>query len=418
LIPKDDHIWIFGAWDGQKYSDNPKWLYEYVNTRLPDVRAIWLSKNKAVIEKLKQGGLEAYYTYSLKGYRHSARAKIGVVCIGIEDINRFVLPPVLINTWHGTPIKKVGKEVELFRAKTENTSTKALTDSIRMIWFKLLPFFDPPSKDKRYSLYIAGSRIEADLLRKSFGNINVKVTGLPRNDVLCGTFDIAIAEKSNTKHVLYLPTHRFEGKQRIMPRIADGIEKVECVLGEVNAKLVIKLHAFNQYEADALSEVVYGLHNIAILPDNETLGDIYPLLKSADILITDYSSVYVDYLVTEKPIIFFPFGLDQYLSKERAFNFYYMSMTPGPKCWDWESVALWIKRFCEDPSLYLEERVRLKSFFHAFDDGRNCERVVEAIEEIQAEKRMGDVSAVYHAADCGNLVRPRRCREIWKPMHK
>jgi len=205
---------------------------------------------------------------------------------------------------------------------------------------------------------------------------------------------------------------------QIVPHIVDGIEKVVDMLTEVDAEMIIKLHTFHEYEIQDLARAINGLQNITVLVDDETLGDVYPILRSADILITDYSSVYVDYLLTGRPIIFFPFDLDEYMSKERTFNFEYMSITPGPKCWDWESVALWIKRFCEDPSLYLEERLRLKSLFHAFDDGRNCERVVEAIDEIQAEKRMGDVPAVYHAADCGNLVRPRRCREIWKPMHK
>lgn len=417
LVPKDDHIWIFGAWMGEKYSDNPKWLYEYVNSNVSKVRAIWLSKDRAIIERLRQRGLEAYHMYSLKGYWFSARAKVGIVCVGTEEINRFVKPPMLINTWHGTPIKKVGKELLMFRAGGENTLMRGFTNSLRRFWHKLLPYSDFTSEEKRYSLYTAGSKIEADLLRKSFGNINVKVTGQPRNDVLCRSFDIPTVRKSDTKQVLYLPTHRFEGKQRIVPRIVEGIEKVDSVLREANAEMIIKLHFYHGYEIEDLLAALKGLSSIKVLFDVETL-DIYPLLRMTDILITDYSSVYVDYLLTGRPIIFFPFDLDEYMSKERTFNFEYMSITPGPKCWDWESVALWIKRFCEDPSLYLEERLRLKSLFHAFDDGRNCERVVGAIKELLSEKNMCDAHDVYYTATSRNQAESHRCQQSGKPKQK
>jgi len=70
------------------------------------------------------------------------------------------------------------------------------------------------------------------------------------------------------------------------------------------------------------------------------------------------------------------------MAREMFCNFDYMSITPGPKCWDWHGVALWIKRFCEDSIPYLEERLKLKKLFHEFDDGHNSERVDAAIKEL------------------------------------
>ena len=70
------------------------------------------------------------------------------------------------------------------------------------------------------------------------------------------------------------------------------------------------------------------------------------------------------------------------MAREMFCNFDYMSITPGPKCWDWHGVALWIKRFCEDSTPYLEERLKLKKLFHEFDDGHNSERVDAAIKEL------------------------------------
>ena len=59
--------------------------------------------------------------------------------------------------------------------------------------------------------------------------------------------------------------------------------------------------------------------------------DPYPLLKLIDVLITDYSSIYFDFMLTNKPIIFFPYDLEEYLMKSREMYFDYEEFTPGNK---------------------------------------------------------------------------------------
>ena len=60
---KNNKIWVFGAIRGQKYMDNAKYLFEYIN-QSTDIDAIWISKNKALIKKLKDKGFNAFYAYS------------------------------------------------------------------------------------------------------------------------------------------------------------------------------------------------------------------------------------------------------------------------------------------------------------------------------------------------------------------
>lgn len=289
VVPKSDNIWIFGAWDGRKYSDNPKWLNEYVRTQIPEVRPVWLSKSKVVVETLRKKGIEAYQTYSLYGYWFSARAKVGIVCVGFGDINRFVVPPLLINTWHGTPVKKVGEQVHAYRAQVQTSWVGAFAYQIRTVahsllntWFEILPFSSGYRglQEKRFSFFTANSAVEAELLKKSFGNIEVKVTGQPRNDVLSGSFKLPSARENGKRRILYLPTHRFSGRVQIVPHIVDGIEKVVDMLTEVDAEMIIKLHTFHEYEIQDLARAINGLQNITVLVDDETLGDVYPILRS------------------------------------------------------------------------------------------------------------------------------------------
>ena len=61
-----------------------------------------------------------------------------------------------------------------------------------------------------------------------------------------------------------------------------------------------------------------------------------------DLLITDYSSIFFDFLLLDRPIVFFPYDLEQYLSQDRAMYFDYEIMTPGPKCRTYDELELQI----------------------------------------------------------------------------
>jgi len=368
LVPKSKYLWVFGAWFGDRYSDNPKWLFEYVSASVPNIRAIWLSRDKRLVRSLRERGIESYYSYSIKGYWYSARALVGIVCQGLTDINRFVTPPFLVNTWHGTPIKKVLKD---------DKGARYAKSKIQ----KLLPFFENLN---RYQLVTAESEIEAEILKRSFSSAVVEVSGQPRNDVLvkCETFDDSTQEQEGSyapKRILYLPTHRMEGKSRTFSQLAAEFANLDPLLRHLNALLLIKLHYCHQDEAKELAQKLSGSKNVRVLLDEELGGDVYPLLASCDILITDYSSVYVDFLLTERPIIFYCFDLQTYMAVDRGFNFDYNEVTPGPKCFNLDEVADWIQRFLEDDSPYKRERKELKDKFHRWHDGLNSKRVSETI---------------------------------------
>lgn len=55
-------------------------------------------------------------------------------------------------------------------------------------------------------------------------------------------------------------------------------------------------------------------------------------MAQCDLLITDYSSIYLDYLLLDRPIVFFAYDLEHYVERDRALYFTYESMTPGARC--------------------------------------------------------------------------------------
>ena len=70
LLPKNKNVWIFGSWFGEKYADNSKALFEFVNKHDKEILAVWLTQSKTVFRDLNQKGLNVYYTYSLFGLLH------------------------------------------------------------------------------------------------------------------------------------------------------------------------------------------------------------------------------------------------------------------------------------------------------------------------------------------------------------
>jgi len=107
--------------------------------------------------------------------------------------------------------------------------------------------------------------------------------------------------------------------------------------------------------------------------------DVAEVLANTDILITDYSSVFFDYLLTDNPIIFAPFDYEKYLTKDRELYYDYDEVTPGPKCKNWAEVLEWVFKFKDNSELYKDERKKVKDRFHKYHDNKSCDRVYKEI---------------------------------------
>jgi len=362
LVPKDENIWIFGAWFGEKYADNSKYLFEYVNQNHPEIRAIWFTTNKETEELIRVKGYEAYKTYSFKGYFYSSRSNYSFISVGAGDVNFFVPAKYIINLWHGCPLKKIGFDDKI---------TANYKHSLLKLFFKSIFGFSKQAMN--HSKIFASSETEAKKLSTAFNKRikNIIVTGLPRNDVF---INAQKGYKENLFRAIYMPTHRNEGELNIGKLFLDDIEMINEKLRFSNIELHIKLHFYHMKQMN-----IKNYSNIKALDDNNIQQDIYSVMPQYDILITDYSSIFFDYLLTDKPIVFAPFDFEEYLKKDRELYYDYDEVTPGPKCKSWDEVLDWIVKFKENPELYKKERETVKNRFHNYQDGKSCERVYEEI---------------------------------------
>lgn len=312
MIPRNKKIWLFGVAVGQRYADNSRALFEWIhNNNISDIQAIWITKNKKIKEEVVKKGFPCYLAYEPKGIYYTVLGYVYIYCSTTSDINHWTSYGAFkVNLWHGTPIKKIGFDNEM---ESDRDFKIKKSKGLKRFFYRLIypGFFEKPDLFCTASDYISERIQKAWRLKKHV----MTVTGYPRNDILFtptllegGSLPIKIINnffKENKTIITYLPTYR----ERTNKQFDIDWEKLQSLLIKHNAIFVIKLHPFDKTTID-----VSQYDNIVFL--NSAI-DIYPLLAISDGLLTDYSSVVFDFMILDRPIIFYAFDLDEYISKDR-----------------------------------------------------------------------------------------------------
>ncbi len=368
-VKKNNNIWVFGSWSGERYLDNSRYLFEYVNKNHKEIKAIWVTSNWSVIKELRSKNLECHYKYSFKAIYYAIFAKVSVF-VQTNYLNCLMFMnnknTLLIQLWHGAPIKKIGNDDKLY-------SNKARITLFKKIMFQILSNIFPYIANEKYNLFIACSSNDQQIYQSAFNVENIKITGFPRNDNLFNNgFN---KEGPQYKKIIYLPTFRGGAGSQIDLFFEYGFNTNKWIkyLENNNIILYVKMHPFN-LPKEEVKNVLTKSKNIIFLEDE----DVSEFLPSMDILITDYSSVYIDYLLTNKPLIFAPFDFEEYLCNDREFYYNYEEVTPGPKCMNWDDVLGWVDKY-NNSELFSIDRKLLQDSFHKYTDSGSSERVYNEI---------------------------------------
>lgn len=374
LLPRNKDIWIFGAWAGNRYSDNTRAFFTYIIKNKPEITAIWLSRNNEVADRLRKEGLQCYRINSIKGIYYSLRARYVFVCLGKRDVNPFFINGAIsVQFWHGVPMKKICNDDKFSHI------TPFKGEIVRL----LFPFV----YEFNYNYYISTADIFNPLVKSAFRASDEQVisSGYPRNDIYFRNvkelpFIANLKEEYNKpKIVAYLPTHRGALVEDVdyFKKFGFNYEKFNEYLTEKNHLFIYKNHfvVHSQLEDEVSSQ------NRIIQISNDDIDDNLNLfLKSVDILITDYSGVYFDFLLTERPIIFAAFDLQEYISNNRELYFDYNEIACGPIAENWDEVLDAIEELTSSDQ-YSKSRHQYCTLFNKYLDSKNCERVYRALIE-------------------------------------
>lgn len=351
LFPRSRKIYIFGAWLGEQYADNPKYLFLEAQ-KDPEIRPVWITKSRTVCHKVRALGYEAYEFDSLRGIWMQLRAKYVVMCNGISDVNHgFMGRAVFLNLWHGVPLKKVGYDD--YKVKNWDSRGQKIRRAIQQI---------PLGKEYVVATSDAYSKIYESAFRRPESHIIT--LGQPRNDAFYdveGMFPMEHKLKKAAKGkkiILYTPTHRKEGEIPFPLMEQFDFEKLNQWCVENETVFVIKRHFYHQKETVDVSKY----SNITDITGKSM--DIQELLMDTDILVTDYSSTYIDYLLLDRPIVFYNFDYQDYLNTDREMYYDYEEVTPGYKAENFDQLMDEFERLIQGEDYFKEERERVCNFFY------------------------------------------------------
>lgn len=310
----------------------------------PDVTCVMLHSLRGIWSYLRAN--EVFFTHGLLGSGKPPRDK------------------VVVNLWHGMPIKRIGTAL---------------------------------GSDPVYSTYaLATSQMYAEIIAQCFGipQEDVLVVGLPRNDRM-----IAASQEREHNAIprgVWLPTFRTgdavsdDGNEHYNPfQLPNATEsRIDAMLQQLGIECWLKPHPLSRqymtYSGTAL-QIVDPAANDSI--------SLYQRLGRSDFLITDFSSVWIDYLLLDKPIVFCVSDMKEYVATRGTFLSRLGFDLPGPMATTVDELRDALADIAQGRDSHAAARAKVRDACHLYCDGKSTERLLAELEKRSAEMKPGQVIA-------------------------
>jgi len=372
VTPKHDNWWAFPvcAYD-HSFASNERAVFETVRYD-PGIKKIILTRSRHVA--LDGENVEIYPLKSPEGQQALLRSR--VIFIKHTPTSNVIYPisgehHYFINLWHGIPLKRIGY------ASRDTAQTRGLL--VR--------------EHEKLTATISSSKIDTMAMAAGFypqSYNDIWMTGLPRHDFITREFDCLptdlqeeqrhIQNILNGRHlILFCPTFR-NGENNTGYTLTDNEKnRLQKWLIDNNAALGIREHMADRHKA--YSQQIQGDNIIDI--SSLRCSNIEILYRVSSCLITDYSSCFIDYMLTGKHEISLAYDLDSYENDERG-TFYDLDFSfPGDICQNFENVIDALDRAASrdflngDPNYAWKKRL-----FFEFSDDENSNRVVTKVKQL------------------------------------
>jgi CDP-glycerol glycerophosphotransferase len=367
LLNQDKDLWVIGSGKGFLFSDNSKFFFQYVHNYEQQVRIFWISQNKELVKELRSKGYRAEYNFSFRGLITVLKARVYIFSTLRSDI-LFYFPvkhKIIVNLFHAMPIKKIIYDYDgLDLPKTPVVSS---------LWNKLVVGFIW----ENIQINIATSKFFEEILKGAYRNENVISTGMPRCDIFFEKKDpeiIKVINPDNKFIITYLPTHRRFGKGNPNPVPFIENQMANRYFRNNNIQIVFKMH----YNMASDNEMHLNENLIDVTNENV---DTQELMKISDILISDYSSVIIDYLLLDRPQILYFY--DDYKNKDTGLyiDVEKQENAPGKIAFNEDELFAEIKELFEGRDKFQKIRKDFKDKYFTYKDGNSSKRIVAEIND-------------------------------------
>ncbi|MGE5340971.1 MAG: CDP-glycerol glycerophosphotransferase family protein [Candidatus Omnitrophota bacterium] len=389
LWVKRENIHLFFGEHGGTFIGNNKYYYLYLKEQYlkeqRNSRIYWVAENKTIIDALKSSGIDvldfndtnvtdylfkaSYFYFDNMTWQRKYpwlrffKAKMIHMShgVGLKLTERMLIPEAFMNS--------------LTPSETRQLDSKIFKNDLLI------------STSDFYARNVSSPAYSTPLDR-------IICSGYPKNDIFYRErqgetifTDVEIIDnidalkKENYKIIVYAPTFRDMDSSFMY---ADSIDDTHLNRYLVEHKLILVIKGHTSINTNKIKTKRFFQKEPLVVEDNiwiyQNDRDGYPLLKRADLLITDYSSIYMDFLHARKPVVFFVYDYDDYITHHRDIQFDYETMTPGPKAKNYNELIRWISHFLVDGKDGFEsERKRIFDLAFTHHDGESSARIEQAI---------------------------------------
>ncbi len=352
--PLKSDIAFFDSWHG-KYSDNPRAISEELTRRDAPLRQVWAGDSSM------QEFPSEVTIVKREGWKHLeylGQARYIVTSNGLPSYFRKKPGCIYVQTWHGTPLKRIAFDVANPTFKGSKRYFRTLQREVAY-----------------WDFLISQNSFSTRTLKQAFRyQGRVLETGYPRNDLLSapGRDDTRrrlrqkLGINTDTRAILYAPTWRDDASFSL------ELDLVE-IANSLGDDWVLLLRAHQLVAGTVTPQGHPRVHNVS------DYADIRELYLAADVLITDYSSVMFDFAVTRKPMLFFTYDIDRYRDDLRGFYFDLEPLAPGPITSSTREVIDVLQDLDDISASYADAYGRFVTRFCPLDDGRASARVVDTV---------------------------------------
>lgn len=375
VIPIQRKMILFISYHGRGYLCNPKAIHEYMSQceSYRDYQFIWALKKGHDVE-IPNAKVIRYN--SLQFFYYLGRSKYWIFNCKMPEYLKKKKNQIYLQTWHGTPLKRLAHDIDIGPSSTfyrSQVSKDQMTKSYDI-------------DRKKYDYFLSPGAYATEKFISSFQLTPNQIleVGYPRNDFLTNvTYEKInqIKKKYNLpqdkKIILYAPTWRdnsFNSKGYTYEVQVD-FEYWKSKLYP-NYVVLFKPHylIINQYESQGLNDFLY------LMKEDIDINELYVI---SDVLITDYSSVFFDFAILRRPILFYMYDLEEYKENIRGFYLDISTDLPGEVITEEDEL---IHRL-ENLEIYFHQYIdKLNSFnqvYNSYQDGMCSKKVVEAVIDLK-----------------------------------
>jgi len=368
----DKNLWIFPVCGfNHNFDDNTRAVFEQVKDD-KTIKKVILFRSKLI--NIDGNNVEKFPLHSRES--QEMLLKSGLIFIK-HSVFRNTFFPIntikhkCINLWHGIPLKRIG---------FASLDLNHILDKLKIEHQKCISV-------------IASSSIDRMAITSAFYPLiynDIWVTGLPRHDFIMkdeNKLPLDMQKEmrqlkldlKDKKLILYAPTFRNNSENGYYSYSVEEKEKLYKLLEENNLILGIREHM-----ADSKHAYSHALidKNIIDLSSKKYLN-IEILYRVADILITDYSSCFIDFMLTGKPMLSFAYDLESYSKEERGFFYDINFVFPGKICENFDTLYKNLDKLIKDPLSNKDPLYNFKrDIFFKYIDDKSSQRVVNRVKDL------------------------------------